>query len=127
MTAESAMEREQVEEASRLMYRWVSECAETIGGIDVAAGVCGIDRGDLRRGIDRNGRYVRGEHFVAIGARASRYNPTLATKLGSAMVQALGLEVFPRVSLTPEEKARRLEELIRRMPMGEQMLAEALK
>jgi hypothetical protein len=42
------------------------------------------------------------------------------------MVAPIGLEVFPRVTLTAEEKAARLEALVRRMPLGEQLLQEAL-
>ena len=46
--------------------------------------------------------------------------------VASAMVAPIGLEVFPRVTLTAEEKAARLEALVRRMPLGEQLLQEAL-
>jgi hypothetical protein len=122
----SALESGRVEDAARKVYRLLADAIEALGGLDVAAGVCGIDRADLRRGVDRAGRYVRVEHAIALGARVARYNPTLATKLGSALVEAFGLEVFPRVTLTDRERADRLEALVRRMPLGDQLLAEAL-
>lgn len=129
MTAEALAEAERsdVESAIRRVYRYLSDGVESIGGIEVAAGLCGgIDRADLRKGLDRNGRYVRIEHALAIGCRLRRFNATLATKLGSALVETFDLDVFPRVTLTDKERADRLQALVRSLPLGEQLLAEVL-
>lgn len=119
-------ERHDVEDASRRVYRMLADGVESIGGIVPAAGLCGVDRSDLRKALDRNGRKIAVEHAIAIGARLRTYNATLATKLGSALVETFDLEVFPRVTLTDRERADRLESLVRRMPLGEQLLADAL-
>lgn len=119
-------ERASVDSATRLAYRHLADGIECIGGIAVAAGVCGTDRGDLRRSLDRDGRRVCVEHAIAIGARLRIYNASLATKLGSALVTAMDLDVFPRVTLSDKERADRLESLLRRMPLGEQLVDEAL-
>lgn len=125
MTAEYD-EKGAVESATRKVYRHLDDSIASIGGIEVAAGLCGIDRGDLRRSLDRNGRRVAVEFAIAIGARLRTYNATLATQLGSAIVGPMHLEVFPRVTMTAEEKARRLEDAVRAMPMGEQLLEHIL-
>jgi hypothetical protein len=100
-----------VDEGVRRVYRMLDDALGSIGGIAVAAGVCGIDRGDLRRALDRNGRRMAVEHVMAINARLFRYNASLATKIGSALVEAANLDVFPRVTLTDKERADRLERL----------------
>lgn len=113
-----------VESCVRHVYRMLDDGMGSIGGIAVAAGICGIDRGDLRRALDRNGRRMAVEHVMAINARLYRYNATLATKLGSALVQASNLDVFPRVTLTKDERIERLEKLVLSMPLGDQLLAK---
>jgi hypothetical protein len=112
---------------ARKLYRFVSDGLGSLGGLDVAAGVCGTNAGDLRRSLDRDGRRLCVDHAMAIGMRLCRYNATLATQIASAFVFPFGLEVFPRVTLTPEERARRLERMLRSMPLGEQLVEEALK
>jgi hypothetical protein len=64
----------------------------------------------MRRSLDRTGRRVAVEHAIAIGARLRLFNASLATKLGSALVETFDLEVFPRVTLTDKERADRLED-----------------
>lgn len=118
-------EKSAVESATRQVYRLLSDGIEALGGIAVAAGVCGTDRGDLRRSLDRDGRRVAVEHAIAIGARLRLYNATLTTKLGSALVETFDLEVFPRVTLTDKERADRLERLVLSMPLGQQLLSDA--
>ena len=113
-----------VETCARHVYRMLDDAIGSIGGIAVAAGVCGIDRGDLRRALDRNGRRMAVEHVMAINARLFRYNATLATKIGSALVEPANLDVFPRVTLTKDERIERLERLVKSMPLGEQLLAD---
>lgn len=111
----------------RLVYRHLDDGIEGIGGMIVAAGACGLDRGDLRRSIDRNGR--RGvvlDDIVHIGQRIRAVNYGLITRIASAIVQPWDLDVFPRVSLTDKERADRLEQLVRSMPLGAQLVEEAL-
>lgn len=124
--ADDNAEKSAVESATRRVYRFLEDALAAVGGIEVAAGLCGIDRGDLRRSLDRNGRRIAVEHAIAIGARLRVYNATLATKLGSALVETFDLEVFPRVVLTDKERADRLERLVRSMPLGEQILQQTL-
>lgn len=128
MNAESQdnAETAAVESAARKVYRHLADGIECIGGIVVAAGVCGTRHGDLRRALDRKDRYVSVEDCIAIGTRLRLSNASLATKLGSALVETFDLEVFPRVTLTDRERADRLESLVRRMPLGEQLLADTL-
>ena len=128
MNAESLDNTEQgdVDSAARKVYRFLADGVESIGGIVPAAGICGMDRSDLRKALDRNGRRVAVEHAIAIGARLRTYNASLAAKLGSALVETFDLEVFPRVTLTDRERADRLESLIRRMPLGDQLISDAL-
>lgn len=123
--ASADAERSIVEASVRRVYRLADDAIGSIGGVEVAAGLCGTDRGGLRRALDRNGRYLAIEHVIAIGARLRRYNATLATQLGSAIVHPIDLEVFPRVALTDRERAERLEKLVRSMPLGEQLLESA--
>lgn len=112
----------------RTAYRHLDDAIEGIGGMVVAAGACGLDRGDLRRSIDRNGR--RGivlDDIVRIGQRIRTVNYGLITRIASAIVQPWDLEVFPRVTLTDKERADRLERLLRSMPLGQQLVEEALR
>jgi hypothetical protein len=112
----------------RLAYRHFDDAIEGIGGMVVASGACGLDRGDLRRSIDRNGR--RGvvlDDIVRIGMRIRAVNYGLITRIASAIVQPWDLEVFPRVTLTDKERADRLERLVRSMPLGQQLVEEALR
>lgn len=113
-----------VETCVRHVYRMLDDGIGSIGGIAVAAGVCGIDRGDLRRALDRNGRRMAVEHVMAINARLFRYNASLATRLGSALVEPANLDVFPRVTITDKDAREKCERLIRSMPLGEQLLAD---
>jgi hypothetical protein len=117
-------EKSAVESATRRVYRMLTDGIESIGGIAVAAGLCGTDRGDLRRSLDRDGRRVSVEHAMAIGTRLRLYNATLTAKLGSALVETFDLEVFPRVALTDREARERLERLVRSLPLGDQLLAD---
>ena len=123
--ASKAAEKAVVESSARRVYRLLNDAIGSIGGLEVAAGLCGINDGDLRRSLDRNGRRVAVEHAIAIGSRVSRFNATLATTLGSALVETFNLEVFPRVTLKLEDRVERLERLVLSMPLGEQLLANA--
>lgn len=114
-----------VQQAVRRIHRHLDDGIEVIGGIAVAAGICGYDRGDLRREIDRT-RRLSVEHALAIGARIRHYHYGLATRLGAALVEPLDLCVFPRTTLTDKERADRLEAAMRAMPMGEELLSRVL-
>lgn len=111
---------------SRQLYRMLSDGIESIGGIEIAAGIVGLNRGDLRRCLDHDGRRIAVEHTMAIGARLRLYNPNLATRIASAFCSVFDLEVFPRVTLTDKERADRLERLVRSMPLGDQILQQTL-
>ena len=56
-----------VTDSVRGLYRALNDAVDSIG-ILPAAGACGIDRGDLRRSLDRDGRRVAAEHAMAIAA-----------------------------------------------------------
>lgn len=119
-------EQERTDDALRKVYRYLDDGVESIGGIAVAAGVCGYDRGDLRKSLDRNGRKLALDHAVAIAARIRIFNYGLATRIGGALVEPLDLQVFPRTTLTDKERADRLEAFMRGMPMGGELVAAAL-
>lgn len=114
-----------MDNAVRLAHRYLDDGIESIGGIAVAAGICIMDRSDLRKALDRNGRNLGLAHAIGIGARMRRFNAGLATKLGSAIVHPFDLDVFPRVTLSPEQRVERLERLVLSMPLGEQLLQDA--
>jgi hypothetical protein len=128
-TAEACREAEQstVDVAARKVYRSICDNLESVGGIETAAGICGIDRGDLRRALDRKSRYLAVEHVMAIVARMRRFNAGKATEIAASVVYPMGFLVFPLVELPAEEKARRLEKLVRSMPLGDRLVEEALK
>lgn len=120
-------ERRLVDDAMRKSYRYLDDGIEGIGGMIVAAGLCATDRSDLRKALDRNGRRIPLDYAIAIAARIRRTNASLATKIGSAIVHPLDLDVFPRVTMTDKERADRMEAFILRMPMGDQLLDDALR
>ena len=125
MSAES-LEKDLVDTALRKVHRYLDDGVESIGGLAVAAGVCGYDRSDLRRALDRNGRKLALDHALAIAARINSYNRGLATRIGAALVDPLDLQVFPRTTLTDKERADRLEAAMRAMPMGSELVANIL-
>lgn len=107
--------------------RFVIDGIEAIGGSEVAAGIVGIDRSDLRKAINETaGRGLWVRHVLQLGRRFGRVNPSLVTRLGAALVDAFDLQVFPRVTLTDKERADRLEAAMRSMPLGDQLVEHAL-
>jgi hypothetical protein len=122
-----SVEETNVAHATEQLMALLKEAVEQLGGYEFVAGLAGLDRSDLRRALHREpGRFVRVEAVVAIGARLSRVNPTLTTKLGFALVSAMGLGVFPLVTLPVEEQNARMKQVILGLPHGEQILAETL-
>jgi hypothetical protein len=114
--------------AIRRLYRHTDDAIEGIGGMMVAAGACGLDRGDLRRSLDhRDRRGIVVDDLMHIGTVIRQSNYGLITRIASAIVEPWDLEVFPRVTLTDKERADRYERLIRSMPMGDALVEEALK
>lgn len=123
----SDTERSIVEASTRRLYRLVDDNLNHVGGIECAAGIVGIDRGDLRRALDHKGRYLAVEHVMAIGARMRRFSPETSQRIAAAMMQPFDLVIFPRQQLTAAERARRLENLMRSMPLGDELVRKALE
>lgn len=115
-----------VETWERKLVRFTDDGLGSLGGVAVAAGVCGTNMGDLRRSLNNDGRRLCVLHAMKLGTRLTRYNPSLAVKIASAFVYPFGLEVFHRVSLTDKERADRLEAAMRAMPMGQQLVEQIL-
>lgn len=113
------------------VYTAIKTGLGSIGGLDVAAGLCGVHAGDLRRSLDRDGRRLSIEHTMAITARVRKFNGSLATQIASAIVYPAGLLVFPRVDLKPEEENRRLKAKLlaigTSIGVGDSLVEEALK
>jgi hypothetical protein len=124
-------ERSLVRKYAKNVYRLIDDNLGSFGGIEGAAGIVGLDRGELRRAIDRGSpnqpRYLYVDHVMALLARLRQHNAGKATELAAALVYPAGFLVFPLVEMTAEEKARRLEQMLRSMPLGEQLIEEALK
>lgn len=118
-------DRDALAEAMRTTRRLLADGIENIGGIVVAAGVCGHDRGDLYKAVDGEKRIAL-EHVLAITARVRRFNSGLATRIGQALVTPLDLQVFPRTTLTDKERADRLEAAWRATPMGNEIVEKIL-
>ena len=100
--------QDQLAVALRTTRRLLADGIEAIGGIVVAAGICGHDRSDLYKAVDGEKR-ISLEHTLAIATRIRQTNYGLATRIGQALVTPLDLQVFPRTSLTDKERADRLD------------------
>lgn len=124
-------ERKLVATCTTKVYTLVSNGLSAIGGLDVAAGVCGCHAGDLRRSLDRDGRRLSVDHAMAIMSRVRKFNGTVATQIAAALVYPAGLLVFPRVEMTADEQNRRLRARLMAigtsMGVGDQLVEEALK
>lgn len=112
-----------VDSAARRVYRHLQDAVDIVGVLP-AAGACGIDRADLRRALDRDGRRIAVEHAMSIGALVAPASIDLANKLAAAVIDPFAAPPEP---MTPEERANRLEVALRLLgPVGEQALAAAL-
>lgn len=111
----------------RSIYRMVNDSTPLVGGVESVAEIMGIDRGDLQRAFRGAGRYLAVEHVMRYGARLLEVSPETAQRIGAAIMRPFDLVVFPRVQLTAAERARRLEALVRSMPLGDQLVAKALE
>lgn len=126
----AVVERDLVEAKVEEVYSLIKQGLGSIGGLDVAAGVCGMNAGDLQRSLRKDGRRLAVDHVMAIAARVRRYNATLATRIGFALVRPLELGVFPRVTMPDKERADRCEAKLRtigqQLGIGDQLIDDAL-
>jgi hypothetical protein len=113
-----------VSDGVRAVYRHATDAVDSVG-IVVAAGACGIDRGDLRRALDRDGRKLAVEHAIAIAAVSSF---TFREQIAQAFCHPLDFKVANAAPpMTASEKAARLETALRALgPVGEQAMRTAL-
>lgn len=116
---------------AKKVYALIDGSLKSLGGIDGAAGIVGMDRADLRRAIDRGSptqpRYLPVEHVMAFLARMRKHDAARATEIAATVVYPASLLVFPLVEISAEEKARRYEKMLRSMPLGDRLVEEALK
>lgn len=112
-----------ITEGARKVYRFLSDAVDQTGVLQ-AAGACGIDRGDMRRALDRDGRRVAVEHSMAIAAITDSID--LRRNIASAIVQPLGFRVIDDAPMDDKEARIRLESALRSLgPLGEAKLHEA--
>lgn len=114
-----------VTDAVRALYRGLNDAVDQVG-ILPAAGACGIDRGDLRRALDRdNGRRVGVEHAMAIAALSG---PDMRVQIASAFVEPLDLRVTDELPpMTDAEARARLEAALNALgPIGQAARLAAL-
>lgn len=118
-----------IEAALDDIYGLLREGVLSIGGVDGASKIAGLNRGDLDKILKRTHTERRGlviDDLLAIARRILHKNPTLGLRIGAALVTALDLQVFPRTSLKDGERGDLLAAHILSMPLGKQLLAEAL-
>lgn len=113
-----------VSDASRALYRALNDGADQVG-ILPAAGACGIDRGDLRRALDRDSRRVAVEHAMSIAAMCGS---DVRNRIAAAFVEPLDLVIADSLPpMTDRERADRCEAALRSLgPVGEQARLAAL-
>lgn len=113
----------------REVYRLIEASFGAVGGIDSAAEIMGIDRGDLRRAIDGKGRYLAVEHVMRFCERLTAKSPEAAMRIAAAIMRPFDAVVFPRVQLTAAERARRHENTLRRIgdSMGIDLVSQSLE
>jgi hypothetical protein len=112
-----------ISEGARRVYRLLGDAVDQTGVLP-AAGACGIDRGDLRRALDREGRKVAVEHAMAIAAIVDSID--LRRNIATAIVQPLGFRLIDDAPLDDHEARIRLESALRSLgPIGEAKMAEA--
>lgn len=113
-----------VADGSREIYRTLSDTCASVGLLQ-AAGACGVEAGDLRRSLDRNGRRVAVEHAMSVAAIAG-YDQRRS--VAQIFCNTLGFTVADQLpAMTDKERAARLEGALRTLgPLGEQALLQAL-
>jgi hypothetical protein len=99
-----------VTDATRSVYRALNDAVDVLGVLP-AAGACGIDRTDLRRALDRDGRRLAVEHAMSIAAMSTI---PFREKIARAFVTPLDFELGDaRPQMTAEERALRYEAKLR--------------
>lgn len=113
----------------RDLYRLVQASVGLVGGIESAADIMEVDRGDLTRALNGKGRYLAIEHVMRFGDRLRQFSPETAQRLGAIAMRPLDLVVFPRVQLTAAERARRHENTLRKLgeAMGIDLVSQSLE
>ena len=112
-----------ITEGARRVYRFLGDAVDQTG-ILPAAGSCGIDRGDLRRALDRDGRKIAVEHAMSIAAIVDSID--LRRKICAAFVEPLGFAVTDAAPMDDREARSRLESALRALgPIGEMAMHEA--
>lgn len=112
-----------ITEGARRLYRCLGDAVDQTG-ILPAAGACGIDRGDMRRSLDRDGRRVAVEHAMSIAAIVDSIDAR--RKIAAAFVEPLGFIVQDAAPMDDKEARIRLESALRSLgPIGEMKLHEA--
>jgi hypothetical protein len=112
-----------ITEGARRVYRLLGDAVDQTGVLP-AAGACGIDRGDLRRALDRDGRKIAVEHAMSIAAIVDSID--LRRNIATAIVQPLGFRLIEDAPMDDKEARIRLESALRSLgPIGEAKMAEA--
>jgi hypothetical protein len=112
-----------ITEGARKVYRLLGDAVDQTG-ILPAAGACGIDRGDMRRALDRDGRKIAVEHAMSIAAIVDSID--LRRNIATAIVQPLGFRLIEDAPMDDKEARIRLESALRSLgPIGEAKMAEA--
>jgi hypothetical protein len=98
-----------VSDGARHVYSALNDAAERVGILN-CAGACGVDRGDMRRALDRRDRGVWTEYAMAIGAIAPYQQ---RRDIAAAFVAPLGFLLNDAAPpMTDKERADRLEAVI---------------
>jgi hypothetical protein len=123
-------DRRLIEDAIAAVYRCLEDgiLAMRDGWVD-ADRLIGMNHNDIRKIVQRKAPDRRGlaiDDVLPIARAIMFANPSLGTRLGAALVDALALQVFPRVSVPDQLRADRLEGFVLAMPLGRQLAAEAL-
>ena len=112
-----------ITEGARRVYRLLGDAVDQTG-ILPAAGACGIDRGDMRRALDRDGRKIAVEHAMSIAAIVDSID--LRRNIADAIVQPLGFRIVDDAPMDDKEARIRLEGALRALgPLGEQAMFAA--
>lgn len=122
-------ERRVVDDSLTDLYRLLEDGIVGLGGWPEADRLIGMNHNDIRKIVQRKAPDRRGlaiDDVLPIARAIMHKNPAIATRIGAALVDALGLQVFPRVSVPDALRLDRLSTFVRTMPLGKQLLAEAL-
>lgn len=126
-SAEKQAEKPGREKPIDALYKLVEAHVDHVGGFEQAAALMRIDRGDLRRAFNNDGRYLAIDHVMRFGeGLGQRGEIETAQRIAIAIVGPMDLTVYPRSQMTMIEAERRLMAMLRRCPHGEQLIWESL-